>query len=57
MRARRRRIKGDCCFDHIIGLPTYKGEGRETIIDYDKLLYDSLRISDYYTPTTYNFKN
>jgi hypothetical protein len=35
--------KGDCCFNHIIGLPTKEGMQRP-IFDYQKLLYDSLQI-------------
>ena len=31
----------DCCFNHIIGLPT-KGRIEKPIFDYEKLLYDSL---------------
>ncbi|MFL6315665.1 MAG: hypothetical protein ACJ73C_02855 [Nitrososphaeraceae archaeon] len=35
------RTNGDCCFNHIIGLPTKEGE-EKAIFDYEKLLYDSL---------------
>jgi hypothetical protein len=33
--------KGDCCFDHIIGLPTKDNE-EKPMFDYEKLLYDRL---------------
>jgi hypothetical protein len=36
---------GDCCFNHIIGLPTKEGAQR-LIFDYQKLLYDDLQIQD-----------
>jgi hypothetical protein len=32
---------GDCCFNHIVELPT-KGRIEKPIFDYEKLLYDSL---------------
>jgi hypothetical protein len=35
------RTKGNCCFNHIIGLPT-KGKIEKPIFDYEKILYDSL---------------
>jgi hypothetical protein len=35
------RTKGDCCFNHIVGLPT-KGRIEKPIFDYEKLLYDYL---------------
>jgi hypothetical protein len=35
------RRNGDCCFNHIIGLPT-KGKMEKPLFDYEKLLYDSL---------------
>jgi hypothetical protein len=35
------KTNGDCCFNHIIGLPTKEGE-EKAIFDYEKLLYDSL---------------
>jgi hypothetical protein len=40
------RTKGDCCFNHVIGLPT-KERGKKPIFDYQKILYDALHI-----PTT-----
>jgi late competence protein required for DNA uptake (superfamily II DNA/RNA helicase) len=42
---------GECCFNHIIGLPTKEGRQRP-IYDYQKLLYDALQIQD----TSQNFK-
>ena len=33
---------GDCCFNHIVGLPV-KGRTQKPIFDYEKILYDSLR--------------
>src|SRR5919199_4551048 len=33
--------KGDCCFNHIIGLPTKEGI-EKAMFDYEKLLYDSI---------------
>jgi hypothetical protein len=35
------RTDGDCCFNHIIGLPTKEGM-EKAIFDYEKILYDSL---------------
>jgi hypothetical protein len=35
------KTKGDCCFNHIIGLPT-KGNIQRPMYDYEKLLYDKL---------------
>jgi hypothetical protein len=45
------RTKGDCCFNHIIGLPTKEGT-QKPIYDYQELLYDHLQIQD----TNQNFK-
>jgi hypothetical protein len=45
------KTKGDCCFNHIIGLPRKDGT-EKSIFDYEKLLYDSLLI-----PEFYNFQN
>lgn len=41
--------KGDCCFNHIIGLPM-KENKEKPMFDYEKLLYDSLLIPDFYNP-------
>jgi hypothetical protein len=35
------RTNGNCCFNHIVGLPT-KGKIEKPIFDYEKILYDSL---------------
>jgi hypothetical protein len=35
------RTDGDCCFNHIIGLPTKEGI-EKAMFDYEKLLYDSI---------------
>jgi hypothetical protein len=35
------KTKGNCCFNHIVGLPT-KGKIEKPIFDYEKILYDSL---------------
>jgi hypothetical protein len=40
------KTKGDCCFNHIIGLPT-KEKLEKPLFDYEKLLYDSLLVNDY----------
>src|SRR5919199_274626 len=35
----------DCCFNHIIGLPTKEGE-EKAMFDYEKILYDALLYND-----------
>ena len=35
------RTDGDCCFNHIIGLPTKEGI-EKLMFDYQKILYDSI---------------
>jgi hypothetical protein len=42
------RNNGDCCFNHIIGLPTKEGV-EKAIFDYEKILYDSLLDNDHYS--------
>jgi hypothetical protein len=37
------KTKGDCCFNHIVGLPK-KDNQEKPMFDYQKLLYDSLLI-------------
>jgi hypothetical protein len=49
------QTKGDCCFNHIIGLPRKDGI-EKSIFDYEKLLYDSLLIPEFYNPSKHNFK-
>jgi hypothetical protein len=51
-----RITKGDCCFNHIIGLP--KKEGIEKpLFDYQKLLYDSLFDNDFNNPLELSHKH
>jgi hypothetical protein len=40
------KTKGDCCFNHIIGLPS-KDKVEKPLFGYEKLIYDSLLISDW----------
>jgi hypothetical protein len=47
---------GDCCFNHIIGLPT-KEKAEKPIFDYEKLLYDSLVIPDVSNLLQHTFKH
>jgi hypothetical protein len=51
------RIRGgNCCFNHIIGLP--KKDGIEkSIFDYEKLLYDCLLLPEFYNLSKYNPSN
>jgi hypothetical protein len=49
------KTKGDCCFNHIIGPPRKDGI-EESIFDYEKLLYDSLLLPEFYNPSKHNFK-
>jgi hypothetical protein len=50
------RTKGDCCFNHIIRLP--KKENKEKpMFDYEKFLYDSLLVPDFYNPLQHTFKH
>jgi hypothetical protein len=44
---------GDCCFNHIIGLPTKDGV-EKAMFDYEKLLYDSILVDDV---SNYSFKH
>ena len=46
---------GDCCFNHIIGLPKKERE-EKPIFDYQKLLYDNLLIPDINNPLKHDFK-
>lgn len=49
--------KGDCCFNHIVGLPR-KDNGKEyPMFDYEKILYESLLIPDSFNPLKQNFKH
>ena len=51
------KTNGDCCFNHIIGLPT-KGGMEKPIFDYEKILYDALLDNDYSNnlPPLHTFK-
>lgn len=39
------KTNGNCCFNHVIGLPTKEGM-EKAIFDYEKILYDGLLIND-----------
>jgi hypothetical protein len=45
---------GDCCFNHIIGLPT-KQAMEKAMFDYEKLLYDSLLVNEHSNTPNYSF--
>jgi hypothetical protein len=47
--------KGDCCFNHIIGLPK-KEHIEKPLFDYEKLLFDSLLVPDVYNSLRHTFK-
>jgi hypothetical protein len=48
---------GDCCFNHIIGLPMKDGV-EKAIFDYEKLLYDSIfLVNNGFSNHNYNFKH
>ena len=51
------RTNGDCCFNHIIGLPTKEGM-EKAMFDYEKLLYDSIfSVDDSIHSFNFNFKH
>src|SRR6266516_2639256 len=50
------RTRGECCFNHIIGLPT-KGRIEKPLFDYEKLLYDSILGSEHYNILNHNIKH
>jgi hypothetical protein len=50
------RTDGDCCFNHIIGLPTKEGL-EKAIFDYEKILYDSLLGNEHSKALNHNFKH
>ncbi|MGA9170200.1 MAG: hypothetical protein WBZ20_08660, partial [Nitrososphaeraceae archaeon] len=50
------KTNGDCCFNHIIGLPTKEGM-EKAIFDYEKILYDALFDINYYNPPSQAFKH
>ena len=47
---------GDCCFNHIVGLPTKEGIDKP-IFEYQKLIYDSLLLPDYRNHLKHDFKH
>jgi hypothetical protein len=49
------KTRGECCFNHIIGLPK-RDNVEKPMFEYEKLLYDSLLISDFYNPLQHSFK-
>jgi hypothetical protein len=49
------RTRGDCCFNHIIGLPTKEGIDKP-MFDYEKLLYDALLVPENSNPLNHGFK-
>lgn len=44
------KTKGECCFNQIIGLPI-KDKVEKPLFDYEKILYDSLLVPDFYNPS------
>jgi hypothetical protein len=50
------RTKGECCFNHIIGLPAKDGL-EKPIFDYQELLYEALLSPDFYNPLNHSFKD
>jgi hypothetical protein len=49
------KSRGECCFNHIIGLPK-KDNNEKPMFEYEKLLYDSLLIPDFYNASQNTFK-
>ena len=43
------KTKDNCFFNHIVGLPRKDGI-EKSIFDYEKLLYDSLLLPEFYNP-------
>jgi hypothetical protein len=50
------RTKGECCFNHIIGLPTKEGL-EKPIFDYQELLYEALLSPGFCNPLNHDFKD
>jgi hypothetical protein len=48
------KTKGNCCFNHIIGLPT-KGKLEKPLFDYEKILYDSLLSNEHSNILNHSF--
>jgi hypothetical protein len=44
------KTKGDCCFNNLIGLSKKDGI-KKSIFEYEKLLYDSLLLPEFYNPS------
>ena len=49
------KTNGDCCFNHIIGLPIKEGM-EKPMFDYEKILYDSLLVNEHANALNHNFK-
>lgn len=49
-------MKGYCCFNHLVGLPT-KENVEKPIFDYQKLIYDSLLLPDFSNSLKHDFKH
>ncbi len=50
------RTEGECCFNHIIGLPR-KERSEKPIFDYQKILHDALPIPDIVNSQRHGFKH
>lgn len=50
------KTRGDCCFNHIIGLPTKEGINKP-MFDYEKLLYEALLVQENANPLNHGFKH
>jgi len=50
------KTKGNCCFNHIVGLPR-KNRHEFPLFDYEKLLYNSLLIPEFHNPLHQDFKD
>jgi hypothetical protein len=50
------KTNGDCCFNHIVGLPI-KEKLEKPLFDYEKLLYDSILVNDCSNVLNHNFKH
>jgi hypothetical protein len=50
------RTNGDCCFNHIIGLPKKDG-AEKPMFDYERLLYDALLSLKLQNPLQHTFKH
>jgi hypothetical protein len=49
------KTKGNCCFNHIVCLPSKDGI-EKPLFDYEKLLYDSLLVNDFSNVLNHFFK-